>query len=351
MSKRWDRNKAWLWYDQQPWFRGCNLIPSTAVNQIEMWSADTFDPETIDRELGWASRVGFNAMRVYLHDQPWIDDREGFLDRVTRYLEIADRHKIRTLFVLFDDCWHEPVAGVQPAPRPGVHNSGWARCPGRTKLLDRSHWEQLKDYVVDLVGFFGRDQRILGWDIYNEVTNGMMPSLSLTDEERDDAVRRIERDRAAQSAAGVELAIAAFGWAREVGPTQPLTAGIFMKNDDLNPQLIELSDIVSFHHYGPVDALERLISKLQSNGRPILCTEYLNRRGGALFQTHLPVFKREKVGCFNWGLVDGKTQTKFAWTDKAGGGEPSVWFHDVLLPDGNPYDREETELIMRLTSE
>ncbi|MCR9241122.1 MAG: 1,4-beta-xylanase [Rhodobiaceae bacterium] len=350
MSDRWNVEKALTWYDQQPWLRGCNFIPSTAINQIEMWSASTFDPETIDRELGWAARIGFNAMRVYLHDLPWLEDRDGFFTRIDAYLKIADRHGIQTLLVLFDDCWHEPVAGVQPAPRRGVHNSGWARCPGRQKLLDRTCWGQLEDYVGDVVGSFGDDRRVLGWDIYNEVTNVAMPSLNLSGDDLREAEAQSERDREAQTVAATELAIAAFGWARTVAPSQPLTAGIYMKNDDLNPQLIELSDIVSFHHYGSLEALERLISKLQKYDRPILCTEYLNRRGGSLFQTHMPVFKREKIGCFNWGLVDGKTQTKFAWTDAPGSPEPSIWFHDILRVDGSPYDVVETELIGKMTS-
>lgn len=351
MSNRWSAEKAWDWYGQQPWFRGCNFIPSSAINQIEMWSAETFDPETIDRELGWAAAIGFNAMRVYLHDIPWIDDRDGFFDRIDQYLTIADRQGIGTLLVLFDDCWHEPVTGVQPEPRPGVHNSGWARCPGREKLLDRSSWAQLERYVSDIIGRFGADSRVFAWDVYNEVTNGVMPSLSLDGDQRSEAEAKIEQDRQIQAAAAIDLVKEAFGWARGQNPSQPLTAGIYLKNDVLNPQLVDQSDIVSFHHYGNVDALERLIEKLKGHDRPIICTEYLNRRGGSLFQSHMPVFQREKIGCFNWGLVDGKTQTKFAWTDKAGGEEPTVWFHDIFHPDGTPYDPVETDLISHLTAE
>jgi hypothetical protein len=50
----WTKEQAHEWYKQWGWLRGCDFIPSTAVNQLEMWQADTFDPSTIDRELGWA---------------------------------------------------------------------------------------------------------------------------------------------------------------------------------------------------------------------------------------------------------------------------------------------------------
>ncbi len=46
------------------WPVGCNFIPSTAINQLEMWQKDTYDPNTIDRELGWAEQIGFNTVRV-----------------------------------------------------------------------------------------------------------------------------------------------------------------------------------------------------------------------------------------------------------------------------------------------
>ena len=127
---RWTVEKASQWYDKQPWLVGCNFTPSTAINQLEMWQADTFDPATSDRELGWASGIGMNTVRVYLHDLLWQQDPEGFLKRIDQFLGIADKHGIKTLLVLLDSCWGSfPKPGTQPAPRPHVHNSGWVQCP------------------------------------------------------------------------------------------------------------------------------------------------------------------------------------------------------------------------------
>ena len=118
---RWSAERANAWYAKQPWLVGCNFIPSTAINQLEMWQADTFDPATIDRELGWAEGLGMNCVRVYLHDLAWHADADGFKKRIGNYLDIAAKHKIRTIFVLFDACWQpEPKVGKQPAPVPGV---------------------------------------------------------------------------------------------------------------------------------------------------------------------------------------------------------------------------------------
>ncbi|MEI9960821.1 MAG: hypothetical protein WDM76_06715 [Limisphaerales bacterium] len=106
VSDRWTAEKANAWYVSQTWLVGANFVPSTAINQLEMWQADTFDPATIDRELGYAQGIGMNTMRVFLHDLAWREDPEGFYSRVDKYLEIADRHGLKTLFVIFDGVWN-----------------------------------------------------------------------------------------------------------------------------------------------------------------------------------------------------------------------------------------------------
>lgn len=142
---RWSREQAWEWYEEQPWLVGCNYTPSTAINQLEMWQGETYDPETIKRELGWAHGLGFNTARVYLHDLVWVNDSEGFKQRIDRFLENASKQEIKPMFVFFDDCWNtDPRPGPQPEPRPGVHNSGWVQSPGISKVLDKSTWETLK---------------------------------------------------------------------------------------------------------------------------------------------------------------------------------------------------------------
>jgi len=126
---------------------------------------------------------------------------------------------------------------------------------------------------------------------------------------------------------------------------------LWFKNRGLNRFQLESSDIVSFHHYEPLAKTERYVAALKEHARPLICTEYLARTMDNHFRTHLPFFARERIGCTNWGLVIGKTQTAFSWQDRPGGAEPAVWFHDVLRADGSPYDPEEVELIRRLTAE
>ena len=161
-GKLWSAEKAHAWYKEHQWITGANFLPSTAINQLEMWQAETFDSATIDRELGWAQNIGFNTMRVYLHSVAWKQDPQGFKERMNRYLNISDKHGIKTLFVFFDDCWNPvPKPGTQPAPKPGVHNSGWVQDPGQAASSDTTLFPELEKYVTDVMTRFKTDKRIL----------------------------------------------------------------------------------------------------------------------------------------------------------------------------------------------
>lgn len=322
---RWTADKAKAWAAAEPWALGCNYIPRTAVNTLEMWQAATFDPAIIDEELGWAEDLGFNAVRVFLHYLLWEQDPGGFLKRLERFLEIADRHHIGTMFVLFDDCWSPKFdLGPQPAPRPGVHNSGWVQCPGPELLESPGRWGILESYTRGVIGFFRGDRRVLAWDLYNEPGNSDYGSKSLP------------------------LLEKVFAWARSAGPAQPLTVGLWddaKELAELNKFQADHSDIVTFHSYQTRPEAEKRVAALKVYGRPLICTEYMARTAGSRIEDILPLFKSEDVGAMSWGLVSGKTQTIFPWGSKEGSPEPPLWFHDLIRPDGAPYLETEASLL------
>lgn len=324
--QRWPADKANAWYAKQPWLVGCNFIPSTAVNQLEMWQAESFDPATLDKELGWAASLGMNCVRVYLHDLAWQADADGFKKRMGRYLELADKHKIRTIFVIFDACWlPDPKVGKQPEPVPGVHNSGWVQSPAHDLVTRPKEWDRLKKYVRDVVGHFGQDERILLWDVYNEPGNSKLDERSLP------------------------LLEAVFSWARAAKPSQPLSAGVWYGNKTLNDYQLEASDVITFHNYNDAANLKAEIASLKKLGRPVICTEWMARTRNSTVETHLPIFKEANVGCLCWGLVRGKTNTIYPWNSPKGAKEPAVWFHDLLRPDGAAYNPAEAAVFLRLT--
>lgn len=348
-SERWTVKAAQAWFDAQPWFLGCNFTPSYAINQLEMWQPETFDLARIEAELKLASSLGMNSARVYLHDLLWVQDAPGFLDRVDAFLDIADRNGIRTMLVLFDSCWHpEPELGPQRAPLEGVHNSGWVQSPGMPALADTSQHRRLEEYVKGVVGRFANDDRVFAWDIWNEPDNG--PEVALCDP----VVLKAKADLV------VPLLVAAFGWARECRPIQPLTSGIWL-GDWSAPDLLSpiqtaqtgQSDVISFHNYGTAEDFVTRVKWLSAMGRPILCTEFMARPAGSTFQAILPPAKELRVGAFCWGLVRGKTQTHLPWANWDGA-LPDVpdnaWFHDIFDEAGVPHDPAEVEFLKMLST-
>jgi hypothetical protein len=345
-QERWTEAKANEWYKTQPWLVGANFVPASAINELEMWQAETYDPKRIDLELGWAASIGMNTMRVFLHDLAYEQDREGFKKRLDGFLAICEKHRIKPMIVLFDSVWDpNPKIGKQRDPRPGVHNSGWVQSPGAKELDDEKEWPRLERYVRDVVGAFATDKRINSWDVWNEPDN-----KNADDYAKQDPPNKIEQVN--------KLLPLVFAWARAAKPEQPLTSGVW-KGDYPNGKLdateeiqIAQSDVVTFHSYDPPEEFEKRIKFLQKYNRPILCTEYMARPRGSTFVGSLPLGKKYNVGMINWGFVQGKSQTNYPWDSWAKPYveyEPWIWFHDVFRTDGTPYLREETELIKRLT--
>ncbi len=326
----WSKEKANEWYKHYGWLRGGNFIPHTAINQLEMWQAETFDTAAINLDLGYAQSVGLNCMRVFLHHAAWEEDKDGFKQRVDTYLKIAQKHGIITIFVFFDDCWNDTYhGGLQPAPKTGIHNSGWLQDPGKLIYNDAAIVTTLEAYVKDVLTTFKNDNRILLWDLYNEPGNSSYGNKSLP------------------------LLNKIFQWGRQVNPSQPLSAGVWSTNlPDLNAYQLSNSDVITYHDYNNALVHTKTIDSLQQYGRPLVCTEYMARTRDSRFDNIMPLLKENKIVAINWGLVAGKTNTIYAWdAPMPGGEEPKVWFHDIFRPDGTPFSEKEIALIKSLTAD
>lgn len=343
----WSIQQANEWYSKQPWLVGSNYSPAYAINQLEFWQKESFDSAAINRELGWAEKIGMNTMRVFLHDLLYEQDPAGFFKRVDVFLRIAARHHIRPLFVIFDSVWDPfPRLGKQREPIPGVHNSGWVQSPGANALSDSTQHPRLKRYVVALVSRYAKDSRVLGWDVWNEAdnTNG-------GDYHKKEPFNKVHIVDS--------LLVKVFEWARSVDPIQPLTSGVWAGDDwssfdklSATAKIaISNSDIISFHCYENAEEFEKRLKSLTNYNRPIICTEYMARPRNSTFQAILPVAKKYNLAIYNWGFVSGKTQTIYPWDswDKPYPSEPTIWFHDIFRSDGTPYKQEETDLIKSLT--
>jgi hypothetical protein len=311
-----------------------------------MWQKETFAPDTIDQELAWAEGAGMNSIRIFLHDLLWRDDPAGLIRRIEQVLGIAQRHGIGALIVFFDSVWHpSPQAGPQQNPQPGIHNSRWVQSPGIAVLRDTEAFDRLAFYIKGVISHFASDARVHAWDLWNEPDNPNLNSYGSDDL----GARKAE--------VATDLLPRVFGWARSANPSQPLTCGLWAgdwgSEQTLRPLeklQLDLSDVISFHCYGPPDDLEVRIRQLQRYERPILCTEYMARGAGSTLAGALPILSKQRVGAYIWGLVAGRSQTNYPWDSwqRPYRTDPVPWFHDLFHANGMPYTKEEVDLLLSL---
>ncbi len=324
-TKRWSEKKAWDWYNKQPWLCGFNYIPAYAINYTAMWDKTSFDPAAIDKELALAENTGMNVLRAVLQYIVYEDDPAYFLNTLDKFAALCDKHHIKFMPALFDDCVFginsDPHLGKQPDPLRGWYAWAWSPSPGHSMVTDTTTYPKLEAYVKAVIGRFKDDPRFLLWDLYNEPTNGGLGSTTFP------LLKKV-----------VEAA-------RSVNPSQPLSIDVWNNNLRLNEIVLAASDIITFHNYGTKEELTKEISELKKHNRPLINTEWMNRSRGSTIADNLEVFYKEKVGCMLWGLVNGKTQTDLPWGHRPGDPPPKVWQHDLYHGDFTPYDKSEIALL------
>ncbi len=325
-SQKWDKDKANQWIEKFPWLCGVNYIPAYAVNYTAMWDRSTFDPKAIGAELDLMKDLGMNCVRVVLQYAVYEDNSRAFLKNFEKFLSICSDRGIIVMPIFFDDCVfgvnNNPKAGRQPEPLEGWYAWNWSPSPGISMVVDEREHYKLEAYVKDIMSKYKDDNRILLWDLYNEPTNNPHGQYSYP------------------------LLNKVFKWAREINPSQPLSVAFWNDNKQLNDIISDNSDVVTFHWYGDKESTKWKISTFKVSGRPIICTEWMNRNNNCTIKEVLPVYRENNVGCFSWGLVNGKTQTHLCWGHKPENlPYTKQWQHDIFHGDFTPYNKEEVEII------
>jgi len=133
-TQRWTEKRAWDWYNKQSWYCGFNYIPAYAINYTAMWDKTTFDPIAIDKELALAQQSGMNVLRAVLQFAVYEDDPAYFLKTLDAFMAICNKHHIKFVPALFDDCVfgleHDPKLGIQPEPIKRLVCLGMVAQPG-----------------------------------------------------------------------------------------------------------------------------------------------------------------------------------------------------------------------------
>lgn len=327
-ANKWTEERIWDWYNKQPWLCGFNYIPAYAINYTAMWDKTTYDPAAIETELALAEKSGMNTLRVVLQYAVYEDDPQYFLHTLDGFMKICEKHDIKFIPALFDDCSFgitpDPKVGKQPEPLKGWYAWAWSPSPGHSMVTDTTSYPKLEKYVKTVINRFKDDKRVLLWDLYNEPTNGGLGTTTLP------------------------LLKKVISWAREINPSQPLSIGAFDNNQRLNDIITGHSDVITFHEYGNRETLLKTIGKYKKFKRPLINTEWMNRPFKSTIPDVLDVFYENKIGCTLWGLVNGKTQTELPWGHRPGDPEQKLWQHDLYHGDLKPYDVDEISLLTKL---
>jgi len=352
----WTPAQAWAWYDAQPWIRGCNYMPASAANHLELWQEYGSEARfaEVERELALAEKIGFNTMRVILSQwgfAAWYRDHDGFLRCFERTLAAMHRHGIRMIPVLGNDCsrpkelWELPELGPQKydlgyhgGRRVTQHGSN-PKAVGYTMLDDPELRPKFYAMCEELLTKYRDDDRILFWNLWNEPGNNNRNDLTMRD------LREL------------------FERVWKINPKQPLAADVWTARGTgegcipVEKLAAELSDIISFHCYADAGMQKRTIQALRARwGRPMVNTEWLARIIGDELRTSYPVFAQERVGCTCWGFVNGKYQThepyEPQWKTQFEFSNPNApvtkWYHDLFRPSHHPYDPEEIDIVMNI---
>ncbi len=357
MNRKWTEEEIWQWYRSHEWISGFNFIPSGSMTGSQ-WFLQQYNHEEAFREsakeIALAASLKFNSIRVHLPFQVWQKEHDTFFQYLDQFLDLLEKYKMTMMPILFGDCcvpkekYKETPLGPQPEPVPGYFG-GSPVTPfddstqtGQVigySITDEPEMEPvIHQYVKELAEHYGQDDRILIWNVWNEAGNSARECRSLP------MMKNI------------------FGWLREADVKQPLTADIWgcgspnqpyggllkpLIYTEIEKNSIELSDIVTFHFYGDYSHAKKYVEYLRQFNRPLINTEWLHRPFRSLIQTHLPLWKKEGVGSYFFGFVNGKSQFNIVWEfiKNLPDIDTDLWMHDIFHDDFTPYDPEEIEVI------
>lgn len=359
MRRRWSEDEIWMWYADREWISGFNFVPSTSTGGVLYLLQEYGHDEAFRqaaKEIALAASLGLNSVRVHLPFEVWLHQHDAFFTHLDEFLTLLDGYGMTMMPILFGDCvpprsaYREPVFGPQPEPVPGYFggtdansfddDTQFGSAVGYSIIDEPGMDGTVERYVREMARRYGTDKRILIWNVWNELGNSSRGDMSMP------LMRKV------------------FTWLREEDVTQPLTAevwGAMPDNDgdyyrwlndprihsETERESVELSDIVSFHYYGDYLHAKRFIAYLRRFDRPLINTEWMHRPLGSCIETHLPLWKREGIGSYFFGFVNGKTQFDVVWDflKPYPSVDRSLWMHDIFHDDFTPYDRDEIAVI------
>lgn len=286
--------------------KGVVYLPSYARNDVEIWL--DYDRKTVERELEYAKRIGFNCVRVFLSYVVYADNREKFLENLLHLVRTADSYGIKVMPVVFDSCFSE----IEPTldcdmntwiPNPGVMNLG-------------SHfWPRGEAYCRDLIDLLKNENGLLMWDIMNEplctsYVYQYSPEIN---------------ERHKQEIYGFLKHFCDFF--REYDDLNPITVG--HDRADFCEETYAWVDILAYHDYsatetGMKNALNLALEIGKKHGMQVFNSETGCPGRANPYDIVVQILNENRTGYVLWDLMIGAC----CWRDK----------HGIVYPDGTIRD-------------
>ena len=278
--------------------RGAIYMPTRAFNWYQMWR--WYDPGVVERDLGYATRVNLNALRVCLNYERWTEDRTATRGAFDHMLAAAARRDVKILVGLFESVGFDPnwrnLRNDDPVTAVPVQS------PSRDILRTPSRWREPRAFVEWFAERYGDDDRLLAVEVMNEP--GWLPFKE-------------------------EFARSMFFALRTADVSVPLTVGSTSLANDAE-YADWGADVLQFHYNFASsradfrDALEDGRALSDALDRPVWLTEWQRRRSGEGFRSAVrgdewqpnysslaPAVRDAGVGNFFWSLMVKPAYVRF----------------------------------------
>jgi len=283
---------------------GADYVPSYAKTSVQYWS--DFRPAVFEKEMSYGQELGFNSVRIWLQYWSYEHDPSGFLNHVDEFLTIASKHGIRPMLVIFDSCF-----GISPSAESAEQ---WVASPGPDHMGE-DFYPAGDRYVRTLMERFGKDQRVLMWDVMNEPESTWLVGAPGGKKLVYDFVRHYIR------------------YTHSFNPIQPVTMGA---NDTHNDEVVNDVDVLSLHSYQLTpEQFRKDIEKTRGDAarvhKPFIITECAAPGWGMDYDWTMKVLREEKIGYYVWQLMVGSDQFR-----EVGG---------LVYPDGRVRDPDSVAVV------
>ncbi len=287
------------------WIKGANYIPSYARNSVEIWR--DYDKDIVEKELGYAKRLGLNSVRVFLSHVVYKNDPSKFLENLLHLVRFSNTLGIYTMPVVWDSCFREDE------PTIDLDDNRWYPNPG-VMYLTEEHWDGQKEYAMDIINLLDNEPGLLMWDIHNEPTVTTYIE-EYTGKELEEHTRII------------------WTYVKHYCDFFRENSNSFVTVGTAKPADIDIiadhCDVLSFHDYshtkGQVDSEFKLAKKLgEKYGKAVFCSEMSCNSRANPYDITIEIANNNELGYFMWELMIGRS----FWNDR----------HGIVYPDGTVRD-------------